>query len=49
MAIKQQIREQMQLTASAGVANNKFLAKIASDMESYQATSSRSLLTASAG
>lgn len=33
MAIKQQIREQMQLTASAGVANNKFLAKIASDME----------------
>ena len=33
MTIKQQIREQMQLTASAGVASNKFLAKIASDME----------------
>ena len=33
MAIKQQIKEQLQLTASAGVASNKFLAKIASDME----------------
>ena len=33
MAIKQQIQEQMQLTASAGVAGNKFLAKIASDMK----------------
>ena len=32
-AIKQQIKEQLQLTASAGVATNKFLAKIASDMQ----------------
>jgi len=30
-AIRQQIREELQLTASAGVAPNKFLAKIASD------------------
>ena len=30
-AIRQQIREQLNLTASAGVAPNKFLAKIASD------------------
>ena len=30
-AIREQIREQLQLTASAGVAPNKFLAKIASD------------------
>jgi DNA polymerase-4 len=30
-AIRQQIREQLHLTASAGVAPNKFLAKIASD------------------
>ena len=33
VTIKQQIQEQMQLTASAGVASNKFLAKIASDMD----------------
>lgn len=32
-AIKQQIKEKLQLTASAGVATNKFLAKIASDMQ----------------
>lgn len=31
MCIRQQIREELQLTASAGVAPNKFLAKIASD------------------
>ncbi len=31
MAIRQQIREELALTASAGVAPNKFLAKIASD------------------
>ena len=30
-AIREQIREELQLTASAGVASNKFLAKIASD------------------
>jgi len=30
-AIRQQIRDELQLTASAGVAPNKFLAKIASD------------------
>jgi DNA polymerase-4 len=30
-AIRQQIREELNLTASAGVAHNKFLAKIASD------------------
>src|SRR5260370_29548046 len=30
-AIRQQIREELHLTASAGVAPNKFLAKIASD------------------
>ena len=30
-AIRQQIREELDLTASAGVAPNKFLAKIASD------------------
>src|SRR6202000_2516329 len=30
-AIRQEIRDQLQLTASAGVAPNKFLAKIASD------------------
>src|SRR5580704_14433673 len=30
-AIREQIREELQLTASAGVAPNKFLAKIASD------------------
>src|ERR1700744_6472886 len=30
-AIRQQIREELQLTASAGVAPNKFLDKIASD------------------
>jgi DNA polymerase IV len=29
--IREQIREELQLTASAGVAPNKFLAKIASD------------------
>ena len=33
VTIKQQIQQQMQLTASAGVASNKFLAKIASDMD----------------
>ena len=33
VTIKQQIQKQMQLTASAGVASNKFLAKIASDMD----------------
>lgn len=32
-AIRQQIREQLHLTASAGVAPNKFLAKIASDWQ----------------
>jgi len=32
--IRQQIFEELQLTASAGVAPNKFLAKIASDGES---------------
>jgi DNA polymerase IV len=31
IAIRQQIREELELTASAGVAPNKFLAKIASD------------------
>src|SRR6202012_5778764 len=31
IAIRQQIREELNLTASAGVAPNKFLAKIASD------------------
>jgi DNA polymerase-4 len=31
MAVREQIREELQLTASAGVAPNKFLAKIASD------------------
>ncbi|HYK36129.1 DNA polymerase IV [Alloacidobacterium sp.] len=31
MTIRQQIREELQLTASAGVAPNKFLAKVASD------------------
>src|ERR1035441_10808362 len=31
IAIRQQIREELSLTASAGVAPNKFLAKIASD------------------
>ncbi len=31
MAIRQSIREELQLTASAGIAPNKFLAKIASD------------------
>jgi len=30
-AIRKQIREELHLTASAGVAPNKFLAKIASD------------------
>jgi DNA polymerase IV len=30
-AIREQIREELNLTASAGVAPNKFLAKIASD------------------
>ena len=30
-AIREQIREELKLTASAGVASNKFLAKIASD------------------
>jgi DNA polymerase-4 len=30
-AIREQIREELHLTASAGVAPNKFLAKIASD------------------
>ena len=30
-AIREQIREELSLTASAGVAPNKFLAKIASD------------------
>src|SRR5438067_13076418 len=29
--IREQVREELQLTASAGVASNKFLAKIASD------------------
>ena len=33
VTIKQEIQQQMQLTASAGVASNKFLAKIASDMD----------------
>ena len=32
-AIKQQIRERLKLVASVGVAPNKFLAKIASDLE----------------
>jgi DNA polymerase-4 len=32
-AIKQQIKEQTQLTASVGIAPNKFLAKLASDLE----------------
>ncbi len=31
-ALKQRIREQLRLTASVGVASNKFLAKLASDM-----------------
>lgn len=32
-AVKQQIKEQTQLTASVGIAPNKFLAKLASDLE----------------
>jgi DNA polymerase-4 len=41
--IREQIRQELQLTASAGVAPNKFLAKIASDWSKPDASSSSSL------
>ena len=44
-AIRQQIRDELQLTASAGVAPNKFLAKIASDWRKPEVYSSFSRKT----